>query len=266
MRWITIIIITGILACTVAPATVKCEPLELKALKAINARDSQWKSKSQMTELRPNAIRETAYSLGVQHAVKWRYGQINHLLETNSGKLDRIFNFNAHMLYNGLLMPPIVVKAGPAQRLENEKLIVFSDKTYRIIDDARLVTNAPDWRQYLLQYHDAIIDVHPSLLPKTAKEREIWQAAVERGWQAGIQHAEYLYQQGLNRLQRDIGGIIRYRILALQGVVNVPTIASARNSAEISEDNRKLQISKKVVRIMRDVMFVEESEWYPAAN
>ncbi len=261
MRCLLIIILVGLWA---MPATAK--QLELEELKILNSSDAGSDHQSKVSALRPKAIEETAFAMAVQHAVAWRYDQINKSLEQFSGQIDKICRFNAHLLHNSLLMPPVVVEAGPAQRLENDKLIVFSDTTYRIITDARLLTNPPDWRHYLMRHHDAIVDVHPSLFPKNDSERKIWASAVEQGWQAGLDQAQYLFAQGLNRLKRDICGIIRYRILAQQGIVNIPMIASARNSAKISEKDRKLQISKTVVRLVRDVTFLEEDAWYPAVN
>ena len=132
--------------------------------------------------------------------------------------MDSIYNFKGHLLNNGMLIPPVVAEAGPAQRLENDKLFVATDTTYRIIQDAQLVTIEPNWRTYLIQHYDAVIDVHHSLYPKNKLERQIWEQAIEKGWQAGIAQADYLFEQALRRLERDISGIIRYRTLALQGI------------------------------------------------
>lgn len=258
--------LSALMSYTVATEAHAGEPSELRRLKKLSISDDAKAAKGKLASLRPKAIEETAYALGVQHGVKWRYDQINSALESRSGHIDAIFNFDAHLLHNGMLMPPIVVEAGPGQRLENSKLNVFTDTTYKIIEDAKLLTTAPQWRAYLLQQHDAVIDVHPSLYPKTPQERKIWEAAIEKGWAMGVEQAQYLYEQGVNRLQRDIRGIIRYRVLALQGIVNVPLIASAQTGTRISEKKRKLQLAKTVVRLVKDVQFVEEDKWYPIAN
>lgn len=261
-----LVLLVVALSTLIAAKSNAAEPPELKRLKKLNAASDSRAAKGKLTSLRPKAIEETAYALAVQHGVKWRYDQINNALESRSGQIDAIFNFDAHLLHNGMLMPPIVVEAGPGQRLENTKLNVFTDTTYKIIEDAKLLTTAPEWRAYLMQQHDAVIDVHPSLYPQTPQERKIWQAAIEKGWVVGVEQAQYLYEQGLNRLQRDIRGIIRYRVLALQGVVNVPLIASAQTGTKITEKKRKLQLAKTVVRLVKDVQFVEEDKWYPIAN
>lgn len=268
LRFLIIILILLIadLSYIMATEANAADPPELKRLKNLSAAGATKAAKGKLAALRPKAIEETAYALAVQHGVKWRYDQINNALESRSGHIDTIFNFNAHLLYNGMLMPPIVVEAGPGQRLENSKLNVFTDTTYKIIEDARLLTTAPDWRAYLMQQHNAVIDVHPSLYPKTAQERKIWQAAIEKGWAVGVEQAQYLYEQGVNRLKRDILGIIRYRVLALQGIVNVPLIATAETGTQITEKKHKLQLAKTVVRLVKDVQFNEEDKWYPIAN
>ncbi len=186
-----------------ASQAMASDPPELKRLKNLSHSEIQSEI-SQVSALRPKAIEETAYALGVQHGVKWRYDRINSLLEECAGRIDKIYNFNAHLLYNGTLMPPIVVEAGPGQRLENDKLSVYTDATYKIIADARLLTTVPEWRGYLMQHYDAVIDVHPSLYPKAPAERKIWQSAIEKGWNVGVDQADYIFEQSLNRLNRDV--------------------------------------------------------------
>jgi defect-in-organelle-trafficking protein DotC len=118
----------------------------------------------------------------------------------------------------------------------------------------------------LLQQHEAVIDVHPSLYPRTGQERKIWESAIEKGWAVGVEQADYLFEQGVNCLNRDLRGIIRYRVLALQGIVNVPLIATAETGTRITEKKRKLQLAKTVVRLVNDVQFVEEDKWFPIAK
>jgi defect-in-organelle-trafficking protein DotC len=260
MRYLLLAIsLSGLL---IVPAFAQA-PAQLTHLKTLCAEKDK---AGKISSLRPKAIEETAYALGVQHGVKWRYDQINTIIDANAGSVDTVFNFNAHLLHNGVMMPPIVVEAGPAQRLESEKLSVYTDTTYKIRQDARLLTCAPDWRAYLIQHHKAVIDVHPSLYPADESERAIWTKAVEKGWDHGVGQANYLFEQEAARLKRDIRGIIRYRILAMQGVVNVPLMATARTGAQISEKRRKLELSKTVVRMTKGVTFMEKDKWFPAAN
>lgn len=258
-------LIAALLLCLMVVPASASEPDELKKLKSLTAGEEQADS-GKVSALRPKAIEETAYALAVQHGVKFRYDKINEELEFYAPFCDKIYDFKSHLLYRGMMMPPIVVEAGPAHRLEDPKLSIFTDATYKITEEARLLTAPPDWRTYLIKHYDAVIDVHPALYPRNQEERDIWEAAIENGWQVGVKQAQYLFEQGVNRLQRDLCGIIRYRILAQQGVVNVPLIATAQNSVELSEERSKLQMAKTVVRLVKETTFQEEDRWFPAAN
>lgn len=218
---------------------------------------------SEVSELRPKAIIEAASLLAAQAGFKWRYGQINEALKENQNYLDTIYAFKPLLIHQGRILPPIIAEAGPAKRLERQTVSVSSDGTYRIIEDARLITAPPDWRTYLIATYPAKETIHESLLPKSEAERKIWIEASKKGWSAGIEQAGYLFQQNLRKLEREIRGIIRYERLRAQNIVNVPMIAIGEDAVRITKKQRKLEIGQTIVRITKDSTFERDDKWNP---
>jgi defect-in-organelle-trafficking protein DotC len=59
-------------------------------------------------------------------------------------------------------------------------------------------------------------------LPESKEEQAKWDEWFERGWQAGIDQADEIFQADLNKLSSDYQGMVRYRVLLTQGMVSPP--------------------------------------------
>ena len=246
------------------------QPEELGELMSMSSSDSDGKKRKKEADdpkaLRPRAVKEAAHSLAAQKAFKWRYEQINTVLNQETPRLNVIFNFHPHTLRQGEMMPPVVAEAGPAHRLEKPTMSVKTNSTYQVIKDARLLTVPPDWRIYLMADLGEIEDVHPDLLPRDELERAIWRKAVKEAWEAGIRQADYEFNQGVRRLERDIKGVIRYRALVVKGMMSIPAVATAEKAVEITESGGKLQVGKKVTEIVSAASFQGAKYWKPVVK
>lgn len=68
----------------------------------------------------------------------------------------------------------------------------------------------PNWRDYLYFGTAAVGDepVFGNLRPKNDVEREIWRDYIAKGWNQGVDQANVMLQYGLDRLNRDLTGMI----------------------------------------------------------
>ena len=186
--------------------------------------------------MRDQAIYEAAYTVALQTAVKQRYTGINNVLESLDKELDRAFNFTPLMMYGNRLMPPIVTQAGTSFDLRSPKLAVGSDKTFRIFKDARIVSLAPSWRDYMYKEFGVIESINRLLSPKDETEQQLWRRAVLAGWSEGQSQAHKIFKINLNRLVRDYNGVIQFLLLADQGVMSKPQLAAGNHSVQESEE------------------------------
>lgn len=213
------------------------------------------------TSLRYDALKEVAYTLGVQTAVRWRYEAIDALLQASQVTLDRVFDFRPLLLHDGRVAPAVVERTDGAYRIISPTEARQTEATYTIEQEARVVSRSPDWRDYLVHNYPTFTRPDPAMLPRDATERRIWAAAVASGWRAGVVQAERLFDTHLARLRRDYLGMARFKLLALQGIVDVPLLAESRLGVVVN--GRMLSVGERVFRIPPVTDFQSVRSWKP---
>lgn len=235
-----------------------------KVLQGIMAKDEMGEDmENQIQNVRKDALRQTAYTLALQKAVKWRYGKIRQALDEQSSRLNEIFDFTPLLMHDGKVLPPAITKAGPGYRVESNTQASSTDAVYRIIREARMISQTPSWRDYLWREYPAFneADLKVGVLPQDKEERRMWKRAAVRGWEIGIRQAERLYKTNLSRLRRDYSGIVKFCTLAEQGIVSLPVVAEGINGIEVQ--GKKLSVDRKIFRITQPSSFQGVDQWKP---
>lgn len=211
--------------------------------------------------LRDRMVRDAARTISFQKAVALRYAELNKACEERADLLGSIFSFSS-LLIDGHILPPVLGFAGPVHTLHDKDSASSVDETYTIRAQARLVSTAPSWRDYLTQHFDAL-EIRPECLPKTSKERSIWQDAVKSGWAQGTAQAEEVFQQNMDRLTADYRGMLRFTMLHKRGLVSLPVMA--RGHIPIRVGRTTLDINQTVFRLTRPSLF-QNPEQNPDQN
>lgn len=216
----------------------------------------------QIGEIRLDALKNTALSVGARSGLAKRSTQTNTTLKHQEKTLNSTFNFYPLLLAHHVL-PPVLVEAQDTLNLVGTQSIRLADKVYKIQSQARFVTAPPTWRDYLwLNYKQPEVP-DKTLLPKTRQEREIWQDYVERGWKQGLKQADTIFAENLARLKRDYEGMVLYRKLYAQNMVSAPFVA--KTNLGITGDNSQLYIGDKVLRITAlPHLNTDSRSWKPA--
>lgn len=214
--------------------------------------------------VRYEALREVAHTLGVQAGVRYRYDALNALLDSNRQTLDRLFDFRPLMLHDGRVAPPVIDEAAGAYRIASDTEASQVQASYSIEQDARLVSRAPDWRDYLVQHYPAFERPDEVMLPKALDERRVWSAAVTAGWWEGVAQAERLFDIHRARLKRDYLGMARFKRLALHGMVDVPLLAESPLGVVVH--GRRLNIGERIFRITSTTDFRAVRHWRPVIH
>lgn len=177
-----------------------------------------------VSAMRIQSIRDSALSMGARGGLASRAKQINCILTKHEALLFRVFNFNA-MLLDKNVLPPVLIEGRNTLNLTGTDAIRISDRLYQILAQAKFVTAAPIWRDYLwMAYTDPEMP-DKSLLPRTRPERALWKRYINEGWAAGIQQGDLIFRENLGRLKRDYEGMLRYRTLLAQNMVSPPYVA-----------------------------------------
>lgn len=204
------------------------------------------KGADQVNPIRFAAIRQAAMSLGAQGALAWQTRNINMALQQESVFLDQVFDFN-QLLLNHNVLPPVLVGSNNNLDLDNDDTLRIDAKTYRIIRPARFVTAPPNWRDYLWRDFKRPGLSDRSLLPQSAAEAEVWNHYFKEGWLNGVQQAGNIFTDDLNRLTRDLVGMVLYRKLLAEHMVSAPFVATAQLG--VTGDATQLRINDQVLRI-----------------
>lgn len=218
-------------------------------------------SADKISEIKYNALRETASELGARGALAWRSLQINRSLTMQQEYLDHAFDFNQLLLPHNVL-PPVLAEADNSIVQPDQVTIRLESKTYTLLSNARFVTTPPTWRTYLwMNYPKPDLPDH-TLLPTTQAEAVVWNFYIKQGWKAGLIQANAIFSINLNRLKRDYQGIILYRKLYAENMVSAPFVAST--DLGVTGDASQININDRVLRITAlSQMQTNSKTWNP---
>jgi len=214
-----------------------------------------------INHIREKIIKDTARSVGARAALAWSSANINKLLKVQSEYLDRIYNFNILMLDNNVV-PPVIVEGDDSLKIDNPSTLRIADKLYRIVKPAYFTTVPLSWRSYLLMNYSEPKAPNRALLPKTNQERDLWNRYVIIGWKEGLVQADDIFAVNVNRLNRDINGMILYRKLLAQGLVTKPFVSKA--DLGVTGNNNNLRINDRILRITAAAKLIKSiKHWKP---
>lgn len=210
-------------------------------------------------QIRTVAIQEAALSIASQTALALRTRSLQSRIERQASNLNDIFDFSALCL--GQVLPPVITEANDLVVLDSDDTMRIAGRTYKIQQQARLITIAPTWRDYLLGSHFAVPPKpHPALLPQNAEESAIWREAVSKGWQSGQEQADEIMSIALSRLQRDWVGMVRYHLLFRAGQVSAPLLA--KSSQGVTGNGQAMVLNDQIVRLtVKPTLSLDSSKW-----
>ena len=126
-----------------------------------------------------------------------------------------------------------------------------------IVAPARLVLQPPSFIDYLYAETE-VLEPNALLMPKTKSEIEQWKEAVGVGFQEGLQHANDVFEQAMDKLVADYRGILKFKLLAKRGLVRIPVLATGELGIQIGKDI--LSVDQKIFRITVPASFKLQGE------
>ena len=201
---------------------------------------------------RADELRHSAMTYGAQGGLAGRAFALNEMLRRYEPILDTSFDFRSLVLPVGsgqtLMRPPIITQAQLAFALgEGGQVARETACIYEITRDAQLTSAPPNWREYLVRSWAAPQRPADAALPRTDAEVAYWNKWVAEGWAQGEKQAVDIFLSDLSRLQRDITGMARYRVLLRSGLVEQPRVAFQTRASQGGRDT--LHVGDQVVRI-----------------
>jgi len=232
------------------PLVVGTEPPpSLEALQATRPGDEKGDG---LEPGRADMVRTAALTYGAQGGLAGRSFALNEMLRRHQPQLDTAFDFHSLVLPvssgQTLMRPPVVSAAQMAFALgDGGQVARETSCIYEITREAQLSSAPPNWRIYLVRVWAAPRRPADGALPRTKQEAAYWNKWVAEGWAQGEKQAVEIFLSDLGRLERDIVGMARYRVLLRAGLVEPPKVAFRNQRVDGGRDS--LHVGDTTIRI-----------------
>jgi defect-in-organelle-trafficking protein DotC len=242
-------------------------PPSLEALQALRPGDQPGDG---LEAGRSDVLRDAGRIYGAQGGLAARAFALNEMLRRNEPQLDSAYDFRPLVLPAGsgqtLMKPPIVTAAQMAFALgDGGQVARESSCIYQITRAAELTSAPPNWRSYLVRAWDTPPRPADAVLPRTKGEVAYWNKFVAEGWAQGEKQAVEIFLNDLGRLQRDIIGMARYRVLLRARLVEQPTVAFQNQAVQGGGD--QMRVGDRTIRITdQPGLQANPRRWTPGAG
>ena len=228
---------------------------------------TQPKGKDEVSEMRKEAIKEVAGSLGASGGLGFRMNELRKEVNIKSLELDALFDFSKMTIDNGVLAPVLTEGLSNYAQASDDQVRI-ADKIYKIETPAKFISVYPTWRSYLRFSYPSFETPSQAYLPKNDTEKAIWDEAVKEGWSKGVLQANRIFESSYAKLERDYLGMIKYKILLSEGLIT-PTIIAKQNLG-VTGGGREMAVNDQVFRITdHSALNPNNKEWgveYPVTN
>lgn len=207
------------------------------SLEALQAARPGYNPSAGLSGPRGEALHEAALSFGARGGLAARGFALNEVLRRNESRLDAAFDFSALVVSVGsgqtLMRPPVVTEAQMAFALgDGGQVARETGRVYEITRQASLTSAPPNWRSYLVRAWVNPTPPPDDLRPRSPEEVQYWDKWVAEGWAKGERQAVEIFLSDLGRLERDLVGMARYRVLLRAGLVEQPRVTFANRAVQ----------------------------------
>ena len=215
------------------------------SLESLQAARPGFNPTQDLTGPRGEALHEAALSFGARGGLAARGFAINEILRRYESRLDVTYDFSSLVVPVGtgktLMRPPIVTEAQMAFALgDGGQVARETGRVYEITRPAAVSSAPPNWRTYLVRSWVNPTPPPDDLRPRTKQEVEYWNKWVAEGWAKGERQAVEIFLSDTGRLERDLVGMARYRVLLRANLVEQPKVTFANRAVEGGRDKMRL--------------------------
>lgn len=203
-------------------------------------------AKESVNEMKRSALIEVASAVGASAGAAHRMKELKDMVNGHAARLDVMYDFKQMKLTEGVMLPVLVQGLGNYNKNSDDEIRI-SDKKLKVEAPAKFVSVYPTWRNYLIFSLPAFEVPPTAYLPKTDAERAIWDDAVKKGWDKGIEQANRIFETSYSRLERDYMGMDLSKIL-IDLKMLTPTIVAKQNLG-VTGGGREMDINDQVFRI-----------------
>jgi defect in organelle trafficking protein DotC len=240
---------------------------EINDLMSAKITANQLKNKDDVSEMRKDAIREVAGSLGASSGLAFRMDELKKETNLRAIELDNLYDFSKMTIENGVLSA-VLTEGLSNYAQSSDDQVRIADKIYKIEAPAKFISVYPTWRTYLRFSFPLFETPSQAYLPQNETEKMIWDLSIKEGWDKGVTQANRIYEASYARLERDYLGMIKYKLLLAEGLIT-PTIIAKQNMG-ITGGGKEMSINDQIFRITdHSALNPNNKNWnveYPVTN
>lgn len=202
-------------------------------------------------DIRYKNIYDHARSIAIRASMSTSLNNFDDVIQSKARELDAIYNFQPLMIADRVV-PPVITEARNLYNQLGKDQIRLSTAVFNIDKQAYFSSNPPNWRNYLKFRNEGAAFERFSYLggdlsPKDVNEQRIWEQATLEGWDIGNREANKVIEQGMQRLNKDYIGMIRFHQLVLEGKITMPSVSNYNLYDTNSGD--RLVVDEQLLRI-----------------
>lgn len=213
------------------------------------------------------ALMEAGLGIGVKAGLRKQLQNINRAVEASTRELDTIYDFGPLMIRDRVV-PPVITEARDLYNQDGAYALRLSGASYKIESQARFASVPPNWREYLWFGSGQVADdgAGEFLRPKTDYERQVLRTAIAKGWHEGVQQANVMLQYAMDRMNRDVLGMLRFHTFVLNRKITLPAVAS-QSWVYSKQGDGSVAIDETLLRITTLPEFnTDVSQWKASAT
>lgn len=228
------------------------------ANKALYNEDGELKNNSEILDdinggFRGEQIYNEALIYGINSGLYNKTHQYKKIFDSKDfqRELDQIFNFRSLMLAGGRVQPAIIMESKDVFIKENQLTTREIKQSYKIMEQAKVVTAPKDWREYIMPvlHVEKPEPPHELLLPRNDSEKKEWEDGIKVGWSQGVKMASDNIRVNQKKLGNALLGMIRYHLMLQQNIVSTPMTFEMPISVSSSSDGESLNIGETIFEI-----------------
>ena len=211
-----------------------------------------------------DVIYQEALVYGTQSGLHYRGSQLKNFIDKYESEWET-FNFTPLMLAKGKVVPPVIVESKQNLQSSDRYTLRGTDRSYRILDQVKVVNNPINWRQYLIINIPKPTVPDEEFLPLNPEEDHFWKLGMSQGWEVGVSQANSVYLENIRKLQRDYVGMVTFHIMLKRGMITNP-VTSTTTLGVTGEIDETMNVNETIFKIDRNATFNLDSESWKALN
>lgn len=226
-------------------------------------KNSELVNGSKDEEIRLTTMKDTAVYLGIQVGFNHELNTIYASVDEIDAELNKIFDFGSIMRstnsggFEMFMLPGIVEEYdGTIEVGFDGKSVTTTEKRLEIVTSERLVSEAPNWRNYL--YSTEFVDIQKPFEqvlpdPDSEHEQKIWKKHFLKGYEIGVNQANAEIIAKAQTLRKHFTGRVRYIRYTLDGKIDAPKLSLFKQ--DLITSSNEMRINERTYTINQGARF-----------